>query len=119
MNVGFTKTFIAGGAVTKRRLVKFDGSGNVVQASAAADLLIGVSDSAGDVAASGDRIDVLMGSQPEVEAGAAIAAGAPITSNANGKAVTAGVGEIAIGFAVEGADADGDIITIHYARHKA
>ena len=60
-----------------------------------------------------------MGSQPEVEAGAAIAAGAPVTSDANGKAVAAAAGQIAIGFSVESADADGDIITIHYARHKA
>ena len=118
MNIGFTKTFHAGGAVIKRRFVKFDGSGDVVQASASADLLIGVSDTAGDVA-SGDRIDVLMSIQPEIEAGAAIAAGAPVTSNADGKAVTAAAGQIAGGFAVESADADGDIITIHICRHKA
>lgn len=117
MNVGFVKTFAAGAAVAKRRIVKFDGSGDIVQGAAAADLLVGISDQAADIAIS-ERVDVHMSGQPEVEAGAAIAAGAPVTADANGKAVTAGVaGNVAIGFAVESADADGDIITIHIVRH--
>lgn len=117
MNIGFTKTFEAGAAVLAKRLVKFDGSGDIVQAAAAADLVIGISDRG--AAAAADRIDVIMAGQPEVEAGAAFAAGAPITADANGKAVAAGAGEIAIGFAVEAALADGDIVTIHLCRHKA
>lgn len=118
MNLYFAKTFHAGGAILAASIVKFDGNGDVVQSSAAADLHVGVTDSIGD-AASGDRIDVHMAGQPTVTASAAIAAGASITSDADGKAVTAGVGEIAIGFAVEASEADGDLITIHLARHKA
>lgn len=118
MNEGFAKTYNAGGAITARRLVKFDVAGDVVQASAAADLLIGVSDWSGDVV-SGQRVDIHMGEQPEVEAGAAIAAGARLTSDANGKAVTAAAGEQCVGFATEAAAADGDVITFHYAPHKA
>lgn len=116
MNVGFVKTFTAGGAVTKRRIVKFDGSGDVVQCTADTDAMIGVSDQVGDVA-DGDRIDVHMGGQPEVEAGAAIAAGASISCDADGKAKTGQAGDVCAGFAVEAADADGDIITVHLARH--
>lgn len=116
MNIGFTKTFHAAGAVTKRRLVAFDAAGDVLQASAPANNLIGVSDTAGDVVLGG-RIDVIMGGQPEVEAGAAIVPGAPVTTDATGRAVTAAATNVAIGFAVEGADAAGDIVTINLCRH--
>lgn len=116
MNIGFTKTFTAGAAVTKRRLVAFDGAGAVIQGAAAANNLIGVADAAGDVA-SGSRIDVIMSGQPEVEAGAAIVAGAPVTTDATGRAITAVATNVAIGFAVEGADAAGDIITIQLGRY--
>lgn len=112
----FLKTFVAGAAVAKRRIVKFDAAGLPVQASAATDALIGISDQVGDIAIGG-RIDVHMAGQPEVEAGGEIAAGAAVTADTDGKAVEAAAGETAIGFAVEGADVDGDIIAVHLARH--
>lgn len=116
MNIGFIKTFVAGAAVTARRIVKFDGSGNVVAAAADTDMFIGVSD--GLDIASGERIDVIMGGQPKVVASAAIAAGALVSSAADGRAKTAEAGDSVIGFAVEAAGAAGDVITIHLARFK-
>lgn len=116
MNLGFTKTYIAGAAVEARRIVKFDGSGNIVECTADTDLMIGVSDAVGDVA-SGERIDVQMTLQPEVEASAAIAAGASVSSAADGRAKTAQTGDVAIGFAIEAAAAAGDIIAVHLCRH--
>ncbi|MEM7507635.1 MAG: capsid cement protein [Pseudomonadota bacterium] len=117
MNIGFTKTFIAGGAVRARRLVKFDGSGEVVEATAAGDDIIGVSDTPGDVSA-GDRVDVIMGTQPEVVAGGPVAAGARVTADAQARAVSAAAGNTVVGFAIESADAAGDIITVQYAPHQ-
>ena len=56
-----------------------------------------------------------MGGQPEVEAGGALAAGDPLTSDTEGKAVKATEGgSRIIGFAMTGAAA-GDIITYIYA----
>jgi len=118
MNRMIVKTMIAGAAITKRRIVKYDGNGKPVQASAASDLSIGVSDNAAD-AASGDRVEVVLCGLPEVEAGGAIAAGASVTADANGKAVAAATGNVAVGWAYANADADGDIIEIMPGRHTA
>lgn len=53
------------------------------------------------------------GSLIEVAAGAAIAAGADVATNAAGRAVTAaGVTTQVLGVALEAADSDGDLITI-------
>lgn len=116
MNIGFLKTFIAGAAIAARRIVKFDGAGNVVIADGDTDDMIGISDAASDVA-SGGRVDVHMTMQPEIEASGAIAAGAAISAAADGRAKAAAAGDVAIGFAVEAADAAGDIITMHICRH--
>jgi hypothetical protein len=48
----------------------------------------------------------------KVVAGAAISAGAYVASDANGKAVTAASGDIAVGIAVTAASADGDVISV-------
>lgn len=89
MQPGLTKTFIAGAAITKRRIVKFDVvDGQVITAAAAADGLLGVSDMSADVA-SGSRVEVRLTNVAEVEAGGTIARGALVTSDATGRAVTA------------------------------
>lgn len=82
-------TFTAGAAILPRRFVKFSADRTVIQATAATDLIIGVSDSLG-AAAAGDRVEVYqLGTHVEVVAGGNIARGVEITSDANGKAVTA------------------------------
>ncbi|MFN3523929.1 MAG: capsid cement protein [Phenylobacterium sp.] len=79
----------AGAPIAPRRFVKFSGDRTVVQATAATDAIIGVSDSLG-AAATGDRVEIyVMGPGLEVEAGGNITRGAEITSDANGKAVAA------------------------------
>lgn len=116
MNQHLTKTLTAAAAVLARRIVKFNSTGGVIQSAAAADNHIGVSDPVGDVA-SGARIDVTLSGIVEVEAGAAIAFGAPVTANASGKAVTATAEQVAIGWAFNDAAADGDVILVFLARH--
>lgn len=81
--------FTAGAAILPRRFVKFSADRTVIQATAATDAIIGVSDSLG-AAAAGDRVDIYQaGTQLEVVAGGNITRGAEITSDANGKAVAA------------------------------
>jgi len=83
-----TKSYDAGAAITKYRIVKFGASdGAVIQGAAATDLVIGVNESL-DVA-SGERADIVRAGIAEVEFGGTIARGAKVVSDATGKAVAA------------------------------
>ena len=83
-----TKSYDAGAAIAKYRIVKFGASdGAVIQGAAATDLVIGVNESL-DVA-SGERVDVIRAGIAEVEFGGTIARGAKVVSDATGKAVAA------------------------------
>lgn len=83
----FAKGFLAGGSISAKRIVKFGSADNaVVQAAAATDSLIGVSDLA---AASGAQVDVVMNGIAIVEYGGNVTRGALLTADANGKAVAA------------------------------
>lgn len=105
-------TQVAGAAVAAKRFVKKDGSGDAIQAAAATDEVIGVSLAA--AAAAGDAFEVakMDGCRVEVEAGAAVTAGADVTSDTVGRAVAAGTDNAVAGFAETAADAAGEIITI-------
>lgn len=118
MNRILTKTMISGAAVLPRRIVKLNGSGRPVQSTAAADLHVGVCDTVG-VDAAGERVDIVFDGLPDVDAGAAIAAGASVTADADGKAVTAATDDLAVGWAYTSADAEDDIIQIKPGRHIA
>ncbi|HYI40000.1 MAG TPA: hypothetical protein VE053_06750 [Allosphingosinicella sp.] len=89
---GLTKPYTAGGAISKRRFLKFGAAdGVVIQATAATDSIIGVSADL-DVAI-GDRVDVFMvGNIAEVDFAGTITRGGFVTSDANGKAVAAAPG---------------------------
>ncbi|PHY20809.1 capsid cement protein [Caulobacter sp. BP25] len=89
MHPGLTKNYTAGAAVARRRIVKFDAvDGQVLQGAAATDAIFGVSDMSADCVA-GDRVDVRLTGVAEIDVGGAITRGAPVTSDANGKAVAA------------------------------
>lgn len=86
-NEGLAKTLVAGAAVAARRIVKFGSSDTaVVQAAAATDLIIGVSDLGAD---SGEYCDVIVDGIALVEYGGNVTRGQFLTSDANGKAVAA------------------------------
>jgi hypothetical protein len=86
-NEGLAKTLIAGAAVAARRIVKFGSSDTaVIQASAAADLSIGVSDLGGD---SGEYTDVIVDGIALVEYGGNVTRGQLLTADSDGKAVAA------------------------------
>lgn len=87
-NEGLQKTLIAGAAVAKNRIVKFGSDDSTaIQASAATDKSIGVSDNLG--AASGDTFDVIIDGIALVEYGGNVTRGDMLTADSNGKAVAA------------------------------
>lgn len=114
-----TKTFIASGAIGHRRLVKFTATDGVVAlATAATDLIAGVTDFPSG-AADGGRIDVIQLGPAEVVAGGNIGAGASFTAGAAGAAVAAapaaGVNNVLGGF-TEAAAAAGDFVRVFVQR---
>ncbi len=91
MNPGLIKNYIAEGAVTKRRIVKYGSAdGKAALADGSTAKLLGVStevDSA-DTA----RVDVQLSGQVEIELGGTVTRGDWLTSDATGRAVTAAPG---------------------------
>jgi hypothetical protein len=89
-NPGLIKNYTAGGAINPYRIAKFGAAdGEVLQAAAATDLLIGVVAIPGSAAASGERVDVIRDGLADVEYGGTVTRGQKLTSDANGKAVVA------------------------------
>ncbi len=104
----------ADGAIAIHRIVKPGSAANdVSQAAAATDALTGVAQHA---AADNEVVRVAYAGRVKVEAGAAYSDGALLTSDANGKAVAAapatGTNNRVIGYALEAASADGDLVEI-------
>lgn len=118
---GLITNHSAEGAIDPYRLVKV-GSNNraVTLATTASDLLVGVADSIG-AAATGDPIDVLRSGIAEVEYGASVTRGAPLTSDATGRAIpaaaAAGANVEIIGWA-EVAGVTGDIGSVFIERTR-
>lgn len=108
------KNFTAGAAISPYRVVKFSAAETVIQAAAAADLLVGICGEVGP--ASGERCDVTVYGIALAEAGAAITIGARLTSDATGRVITAapaaGSNAGLIGMALDAALAAGDIIRV-------
>jgi len=86
-NEDLIKSFDADSTINPYRIVKFSSDGAVVQAAAATDFLVGISNSLG--ATTGERCDVVLEDIAEVEYGGNVTRGALLTSDANGKAVVA------------------------------
>ncbi len=116
---GTIKTRVAGGAITYNRFVKNSATPTqVLQASSPSDYLAGVCVTPG-ISAAGDRVDVSTEPHQWVEAGAAISAGAPITTDSLGRAVTAapgaGINVRIVGFAFDDVFGAGEFVRVTYA----
>ncbi len=96
-------TAVAATALSAQRFVDFGGS-----TCAAGERAMGVSVHGADV---GDRIGVATHGELLVEAGAAVAVGAPVESDAQGRAVPLTTG-VQFGVARDAATAAGDIIRV-------
>ena len=113
-NLILAKAFNASGAISPYRIVRITSADNVEQAAAVSHTLIGVNSDL--TIASGERVEIMTHGIAWVEAGAAIAVGSPVTSDASGRGVAAapaaGVNNRIIGFALEAAVAAGDQIRV-------
>jgi hypothetical protein len=107
-----TRTYISGSAVTQFRFVTLASDGQVDHTG---DGLR--ADGVALMAASGagTAITVAYDGRVTVEAEGSISRGAAVASDASGKAVAAGTGDIILGTALEAA-ADGQIITVEIRR---
>lgn len=113
-NTLLNKNYVAEAAIAAYRIVKFGAAdGQVLQAAAAADAMIGVCESVGP--AIGERCDIVKAGIAEVEFAGVVARGGPVTADAIGRGVAAAPGAGAnvriIGFA-EVTTAAGDIAPV-------
>jgi hypothetical protein len=108
------RNFTAGAAIPAYRIVKISASETVIPAASATDLLMGVCDYVSP--AINERVDIVLIGVAYIEAGAAVAAGALVTSDAAGRCVTAapaaGSNVRIVGIALEAATAVGDVIRV-------
>ena len=108
------KAFTAGGAISPYRIVRIASADTVEQAAAVANTMIGVNTDLAIVA--NERVEVAVQGIAFVEAGAAIAIGVLVTTDASGRGVTAapaaGVNNRHVGIALDAAVAAGDIIRV-------
>lgn len=114
MNIVLNKNYLAEAAIAANRIVKFGSAdGQVLQAAAATDLLVGVCEAVGP--ALGERCDVTKVGIADIELGGNVTRGAAVTADANGKGVAAapaaGSNVRVIGFA-EVSGVAGDIIPV-------
>lgn len=107
------KSYRSDAAVLAKRIVKAGAAdGSIAQAAAATNAIMGVSDSLG-ASAAGQIMDVVVGGYANVIYGGTVTRGAPLTSDAAGKAIVATVlGQRLIGFAAV-AGVAGDEGTVH------
>lgn len=111
------KTYIAGGAITRRRIVRHGtADGTALLGNGVATTPLGVSTEIDVV--SGEPVDVIREGLADVEYGGTVTRGDPLTSDATGRAVTAapatGVNNRCIGWA-EVSGVVGDIGTTSVA----
>lgn len=108
------KGYDAAAAITKFRAVKFSAEETVTPVTAATDVPCGIAQvdvTAADITA-GKGCQVRRAGASEMEASAAIAAGALVGITANGRAVTAGAGMRVVGICDEAAGAAGERIRV-------
>ena len=120
---------MAGAAIEDVRnlIMKYDGNGNVVLATAGTDIPIGVAtiesgynDITGKEAGKvevGDQIDILIKDRVVVLTGAAIKKGQEVAAGADGMAVVAASGNYVLGFALGNAEA-GEYLEVQISKYQ-
>lgn len=114
-------------ADVRNRIVKYDENGNVVLATAGADIPVGIAiieagyndisgKESGKVAA-GDNVDILIKDMGVVLAGATIKKGQEVTAGADGCAAVAASGNYVLGIALENAEAN-EYLAIQIAKYQ-
>lgn len=128
-NPSATRVEKAGAEITdvRNRIVKYDGNGNVVLATAGSDIPVGIAiieagfnditgESSGKVVA-GEDVDILIKDMGVVLAGATIKKGQEVTAGADGLAAVATSGNYVLGIALESAES-GNFMEIQIAKYQ-
>lgn len=113
MNPALVKNFVCKEAagIPRNRIVKFGSAdGEVLLATAAADLAIGITQETAPIL--GERVDVTLSGSEQVEAGAAVPRGSRVTTDTTGRAIVAAGGNTVVGIALESATAAGERIRV-------
>lgn len=96
--------------------VKFDANGGIVKASTAGEAVLGLLPAEQGNVAAGDDVTVQIKECGLWKAGAAVDAGAILTTDADGKCKTAAAGNFILAVALEKASAAGDIIKVQICK---
>ncbi len=102
------KSFVAGGDIAARRIVKILNNGAAAQAADPTENNVGVTELA---CAAGDTVDVVMGGITEVTAGDNITCGDFVTADNSGKAIPAAEWDTVLGVALDSA-AEGEYVPV-------
>lgn len=105
------ETYVAGADLSAKQYTFVTATGNSVVATGDGAAATGV---LWNDPASGRAASVVRGGEPHVYAGAAIAAGAQVASDANGKAVTATSGDVILGVARHAVTAADELVMITF-----
>ena len=103
--------FKAGGTIIKNTFVKLDSTvGQVVQATAATDTVLGV---ALNAASSGDQVQVQIAGVAKIIGNGSVTLGAQVECAADGEATDAGgATAYSLGIALEAGDTDQDVVEV-------
>ena len=96
--------------------VKFDNDGNVALCDTEGEVVLGVLPAEEGNKAKGDTVTVQIKDIALMVAGGEIAAGAAVTTDANGKAKAATAGNFIIGYAMKAATGAGKVIPVQIAK---
>lgn len=96
--------------------VKFDSNGKIVKASIAGENVLGLLGAEDGNRKAGDTVSVQIKECGLWKAGAAVAAGAELATDANGKAVTATSGTFILAIALEAASAADEVIKVQIVK---
>lgn len=109
-------TYLAGAAVVRYRAVKRGADANkVIMAAAATDVCLGISEDNQDTVGRALRVADRPGEAVLGEAGAAFALDAKLTSDANGRLVTAAATNPVVAIARQAAVALSDLVSVEIA----
>jgi len=117
---GLVSTFVTGADLSaqKNRWARISADNTVNIATAPANPIIGVIDDIPQNAA-GMQVAVRLSGTADIVAGAAVAAGAFVTTDGSARAVTATTGQLAHGIAIQAATALGDLIEVFLVKAPA
>lgn len=111
----------------RNRIMKYDENGDVVLATAGADMPVGIAiietgynDITGQEAGKvmkGDNVDIVIKDMTVVLAGETIKKGQEVAAGAEGKAVAAASGDYVVGIAMDNAEAD-EFLIIQIAKYQ-